>query len=246
MIKHPNIMTPVQTMRWAMGNKPISPRENEILEFAEKLEQKLKDSQDQYEIIQLRIVAQKQELDMKLKVVEKERDELRQQKVDNKVFPIQQGQPIPWHVAEIAYRHYAKAYGTDQSMNRLAERGGFGWTEFLHLYFDDARFNLTDEIVKKRWADDRYGSVSHQLQQATQDRDQLKGLAEKMFKALQILWDDDEMGWIIGNGRTECVKCGAGTNNALPIVHQDGCIQGYIYKALALAKAAGIGKNENS
>ena len=37
--------------------------------------------------------------------------------------------------------------------------------------------------------------------------------------------------YIVSEHRTECVKCGAGTSNALPIVHEDGCVQGYIYDA---------------
>ncbi|NBD09258.1 hypothetical protein [Corallococcus silvisoli] len=33
---------------------------------------------------------------------------------------------IPWSLAERAYAVYARRYGTDQSLARLAERGGFG------------------------------------------------------------------------------------------------------------------------
>lgn len=36
---------------------------------------------------------------------------------------------IPWALAEEAYAVYAKRYGTDQSLERLAERGGFGTDE---------------------------------------------------------------------------------------------------------------------
>lgn len=46
---------------------------------------------------------------------------------------------IPWGVAEIAYREYAKQFGRSQSLERLAERGGFGWAEFGWLmarYFE--------------------------------------------------------------------------------------------------------------
>jgi hypothetical protein len=32
---------------------------------------------------------------------------------------------IPWEIAERAYAEYAKRYGTSQSLERLAERGGF-------------------------------------------------------------------------------------------------------------------------
>lgn len=40
---------------------------------------------------------------------------------------------IPWVVAEIAYIKYARRYGRSQSLERLAERGGFGRDEFLEL-----------------------------------------------------------------------------------------------------------------
>jgi hypothetical protein len=40
---------------------------------------------------------------------------------------------IPWWLAEIAYEHYAKLFGTSQSLKRLAERGGFGRDELLIL-----------------------------------------------------------------------------------------------------------------
>lgn len=33
---------------------------------------------------------------------------------------------IPWSVAELAYGAYSSRYGTDQSLERIAERGGFG------------------------------------------------------------------------------------------------------------------------
>ena len=33
---------------------------------------------------------------------------------------------IPWWLAEEAYKFYAEIYGTGQSLERLAERGGFG------------------------------------------------------------------------------------------------------------------------
>lgn len=36
---------------------------------------------------------------------------------------------VPWKLAEIAYVEYARRYGTDQSLERIAERGGFGLLE---------------------------------------------------------------------------------------------------------------------
>lgn len=61
-----------------------------------------------------------------------------------KTFPIQSpihvrgmGQlTIPWHIAEEAYKEYILQGGRGQSLERLAERGGFGWEEIIHLLFD--------------------------------------------------------------------------------------------------------------
>lgn len=64
-----------------------------------------------------------------------------------KTFPIQRddkydhmgrhkdipGIQIPWEVAEVAYRAYSRKYGTMQSLERLAERGGFGRDELFML-----------------------------------------------------------------------------------------------------------------
>ena len=40
---------------------------------------------------------------------------------------------VPWSVAEVAYKVYAALFGTEQSLERLAERGGFGRGELLWL-----------------------------------------------------------------------------------------------------------------
>ena len=40
---------------------------------------------------------------------------------------------IPWWLAEIAYSEYSRRFGTGQSLERLAERGGFGRWELLSL-----------------------------------------------------------------------------------------------------------------
>lgn len=53
-------------------------------------------------------------------------------------FPIQGagGLTIPWPVAEQAYERYAQRHGRSQSLERLAERGGFG-VEEMNLYVPD-------------------------------------------------------------------------------------------------------------
>ena len=61
---------------------------------------------------------------------------------DIRPFPIQrehagygkkEESTIPWWLAEIAYEWYAEKYGTQQSLKRLAERGGFGRRELISL-----------------------------------------------------------------------------------------------------------------
>jgi len=36
---------------------------------------------------------------------------------------------IPWAIADKAWAAYAQRYGTNQSVERIAERHGFGWSE---------------------------------------------------------------------------------------------------------------------
>lgn len=40
---------------------------------------------------------------------------------------------IPWWLAELAYEYYAERNGTSQSLERIAERGGFGRDELVKL-----------------------------------------------------------------------------------------------------------------
>lgn len=46
------------------------------------------------------------------------------------------GRTISWGTAELAYAEYYRKYGGDQSLERLAERGGFGEGEMDSLYPD--------------------------------------------------------------------------------------------------------------
>lgn len=55
---------------------------------------------------------------------------------------------IPWAVAEKAYGVYALKYGKVQSLERLAERGGFGWNEMDEYY--PAWREEVDELHKLR------------------------------------------------------------------------------------------------
>lgn len=59
---------------------------------------------------------------------------------DSRPFPVQgtydgkeNPSSIPWWLAEIAYQEYSRRFGTQQSLTRLAQRGGFGRAELLML-----------------------------------------------------------------------------------------------------------------
>jgi hypothetical protein len=53
--------------------------------------------------------------------------------VPERMFPIQKGTPVPWAQAEIAYVTYRRLFGGSQTLERLAERGGFGENEYRQL-----------------------------------------------------------------------------------------------------------------
>lgn len=65
-----------------------------------------------------------------------------------KQFPIQpafRGYSVPWSLAEEAYATYAKHYGTAQSLEKLAERHGFGGMEFAMLLAGKAEIRHPSE-----------------------------------------------------------------------------------------------------
>lgn len=74
----------------------------------------------------------------------------------SKMFPIQRSYTkqkphptsIPWEVADLAYSVYSNLYGRDQSLERMAERGGFGAKEMDELLPDWRE--RCDLIVKLR------------------------------------------------------------------------------------------------
>jgi hypothetical protein len=49
---------------------------------------------------------------------------------------MQRGPSIPWSLAEAIYAGYAALYGESQTLERLAERGGFSWPEVEIIYND--------------------------------------------------------------------------------------------------------------
>lgn len=59
---------------------------------------------------------------------------LRGIKPAERMFPIQGWKSIPWSIAEKAYADYSRRFGKNQSLERLAERGGFGAEEMDDHY----------------------------------------------------------------------------------------------------------------
>jgi len=51
-------------------------------------------------------------------------------------FNMQNGPTIPWSLAEVLYAGYSACYGTQQTLERLNERGGFGWEEIAVMWKD--------------------------------------------------------------------------------------------------------------
>jgi len=52
-----------------------------------------------------------------------------------RLFPMQNGPPIPWSLAEQIYvKLYIALNGAGQSLSRLAELGGFGWAEVAFMW----------------------------------------------------------------------------------------------------------------
>jgi hypothetical protein len=58
-------------------------------------------------------------------------------------FPMQGGPSIPWYLAEKIYNEaYKPLYGSAQSLETLARRHGFSWSEVEILYRDARKEGL--------------------------------------------------------------------------------------------------------
>lgn len=116
-----------------------------------------------------------------------------------RVFPIQGGSPIPWAVAERAYEAYSKQYGSGQTLERLAERGGFGVGEMDRLYPQ-----WRDEISIIVQQQKRIAELEKQLEQLTTppSRDVESGEPEASVKCPKCGFTTQPN--ILG----ECLYCG--------------------------------------
>lgn len=111
-------------------------------------------SEKKAEVVKLKVELEKQKIETRkyFGQLEKAKRQLAAYNIlcSQKNFPIQQQysimssdghskrdpQPrtiIPYWLAEEAYKHYSAKFGKQQSLERLAERGGFGREELLML-----------------------------------------------------------------------------------------------------------------
>jgi hypothetical protein len=67
-----------------------------------------------------------------------------------RMFPVQGGPQISWSTAEQAYEVYSHCYGREQTLERLAERGGF-WVNEVELFL------RVRQQPQARWRDLVYG-----------------------------------------------------------------------------------------
>lgn len=67
-----------------------------------------------------------------------------------KSFPMQGGPPIPWSLAELLYVGYVALFGKDQTLERLAERGGFGWGEIEEYWTHGHGKSFREAILKNK------------------------------------------------------------------------------------------------
>lgn len=66
-----------------------------------------------------------------------------------RMFPMQHPEmPITWAQAEIIYAGYSAMYGKQQSLERMAQRGGFGWGEVGVIYKDPVGQNAIDKAIR--------------------------------------------------------------------------------------------------
>lgn len=87
---------------------------------------------------------------------------------DERMFPIQAQRgaaphptKIPWSVAELAYSVYSAEYGREQSLERLAERGGFGPGE-MDMFLPDWRDRCSEvAALRKRVEELNRSNAAH-------------------------------------------------------------------------------------
>lgn len=86
-----------------------------------------------------------------------------------KTFPMQWGPPITMRTAKIIYAIYSDLFGASQSLEQIAERGGFGWTEVQ---------TITKEFIHRRGRD-AYDALLATSGEVENEDDKNRGLYRK-------------------------------------------------------------------
>lgn len=116
-----------------------------------------------------------------------------------KMFPIQSERgakphptSIPWHIADLAYSIYSAKYGKEQSLERMAQRGGFSPSEMDNLLPDwcERCDKLTDIKAKLT-------ATQARVKQLLLDRDHLQSCSNDFEAKLKIATDALE--WVAKN-----------------------------------------------
>ena len=91
---------------------------------------------------------------------------------------------VPWPVADRAWAEYSARYGRDQSVERLAQRGGFGWCEMDELF--PGWREATDEWVQMRRELAQLRQSNAELRQSMEERlvKVTKAVAEELRRVL--------------------------------------------------------------
>ena len=92
-----------------------------------------------------------------------------------KMFPIQDGPDVPWEAAEQAYETYGRG---GQTLERLAERGGFGMDEFVMLFHGLSPSRSIDSYRLGELRKQAYAPLMN-------ERDKLRERVEQRIKTLE-------------------------------------------------------------
>jgi len=102
---------------------------------------------------------------------------------------------IPWSVAEKAYCVYVSRYGPGQSLQRLAERGGFG-----HREMDDLYPPWRDETSEIHALRERLAAAEQDLERERpfiaayrEARDRIRALEEERDHLLTLIWPGETL-----------------------------------------------------
>lgn len=116
--------------------------------------------------------------------------------VSDKMFPIQSNSrdsrphplKIPWPVAELAYSTYARRHGRNQSLEQLAERGGF------------CSLEMDDFLPDWRERCDELSRLRASLAAVAKERDKAKGINMESLRLFDYLLNHSNARVLLSDG----------------------------------------------